>query len=416
MAIIGTGRMTDYKSEINVPWYDYIEKGYDINKIIIEDGVAGIGSYAFSACKNFTSISIPDSVTSIGFYAFYDTAYYNDKTNWENGVLYINNALISAKHDVSGDYSIKNGTVCISNGAFNGLLNLTSISIPDSVSSIGDYAFYGCKRLTNISIPNSVSSIGDEAFYDCTGLTTATYNGSPEDITIGSENSCLTNVLIYLKGSCGTNLTYYFDHEVGELTISGTGRMTDYESANSTPWNDLVGKGYDINKIIVENGVASIGSYAFSACKGLTAVNLPKTIKMIYSSAFQGCDMLRDVYYSGSEEDWSKIGINTTGNDNLTVFATIHYNSSTDPEIPDTEGKTPQIGSTTFTFTPIGVKEGNIIAILVVKDGVSTSYAKTYSGSGPVTFEIENGFNSIKVLAWDSYGSMHALMDYATIE
>ncbi len=45
--------------------------------------------------------------------------------------------------------------------------NLTSITIPNSVTSIGPYAFFGCSRLTSVTIPNSVTSIGSFAFYDC---------------------------------------------------------------------------------------------------------------------------------------------------------------------------------------------------------------------------------------------------------
>lgn len=63
-----------------------------------------------------------------------------------------------------------NGYTCIGDEAFS-CLSLTSIEIPNSVTSIGNMAFWNCRGLTSVTIPNSVTSIGDNAFYKCTGLT-----------------------------------------------------------------------------------------------------------------------------------------------------------------------------------------------------------------------------------------------------
>ena len=66
---------------------------------------------------------------------------------------------------------IPNSVTSIVNRAFFGCRSLNSITIPSSVTSIGDSTFYGCKSLTSIEIPNSVTSIGDSAFNDCSSLT-----------------------------------------------------------------------------------------------------------------------------------------------------------------------------------------------------------------------------------------------------
>ena len=68
-----------------------------LTSITILDSVTFIGISAFASCSNLTSITIPDSVTSIGEKAFYNTAYYNNESNWIDGVLYIGNHLIEAK-------------------------------------------------------------------------------------------------------------------------------------------------------------------------------------------------------------------------------------------------------------------------------------------------------------------------------
>lgn len=171
-----------------------------LKSIEIPDGVTSIGTQAFNACRALTSIDIPDSVISIGDYAFrfcdslanvkigngvtsigrgafQDTAFYNNKENWENNLLYIDKCLIEG--NVVGPYQIKADTRLIAEAAFADSL-VTSLHIPDSVTSIGDYAFNGCKNLTSITIPDSVTSIGSYAFQYCSGLTGIYYGGTAE--------------------------------------------------------------------------------------------------------------------------------------------------------------------------------------------------------------------------------------------
>ena len=118
LTISGTD-MPDYKYDEHSPWYSKRDK---IQKVVIENGVTNIGSYAFYNCSSLTSVTISNSVTNIGGGTFYKCS------------------------------------------------SLTSVTIPNSVTSIGSSAFEKCSGLTTITISSSVINIGSEAFHDCSKI------------------------------------------------------------------------------------------------------------------------------------------------------------------------------------------------------------------------------------------------------
>ena len=133
-----------------------------LTSVTIPNSVTSIGYYAFSDCTSLTSVTIPNSVTSIGGSAFYYTAYYNDESNWDKGVLYLSNCLIDTNDNFKSttDYIIKDGTRIIASSAFENCKSLTSVTIPDSVTSIGDSAFEDCTSLKNIIVLSSDCKFG----------------------------------------------------------------------------------------------------------------------------------------------------------------------------------------------------------------------------------------------------------------
>lgn len=95
-----------------------------------------------------------------------------------------------------------------------------------------------------------------------------------------------------LSGECGENLTWSFDEENGELTITGSGAMTNYSAASSAPWDTIRD---DIKKIMVDEGVTSIGNDTFTGCKNVAEVTLPDSLAKIGDSAFRDCTSLTDI-------------------------------------------------------------------------------------------------------------------------
>ena len=172
-----------------------------MTSIIIPDSVTSIGNEVFSLCVRLADISLPDSLTSLGSDICWDTAFYQNKDNWDNGAIYIGNHLIGVAPEAisDGTYVIREGTITIAGHAFVFCDPLTNITIPYSVVSIGRYAFLGCEKLAKITIPVSVTSIKEGAFKSVP-VSDVYYGGSQqqwESIKTEASNEALKKATIH---------------------------------------------------------------------------------------------------------------------------------------------------------------------------------------------------------------------------
>ena len=231
--------------------------------------------------------------------------------------------------------TIPDSVTTIGDYAFFYCIGLTgTLTIPDSVTTIGDYAFFYCIGLTGtLTIPNSVTTIGHSAFCQCSGLTGAlTIPNSVTTIGEMAFEQCegLTEVTIpdsvTTIGCCAFN----FCEGLKSVTIPNSITTIDFATF----------RGCSITEIIIPNSVTTIGEYAFSSCdnlteitipdsvttieicafewcKGLTEITIPNSVTTIGSCAFYYCTGLTSITFDGTIEQWNNITFGSDWNSDV---------------------------------------------------------------------------------------------------
>ena len=174
--------------------------------------------------------------------------------------------------------SIPNSVTMTNIDHFEGCSSLTTVNIPNSVTYIGARAFYGCSSLTSIVIPNSVTVIQPDAFYGCSSLTS---------IVIPSSVTQLDGAFQY----CSSLM--YLSVESGNPTYDSRGNCN---AIIETSTNELI---LGCKNTVIPNTVTIIGGSAFAGNSLLTSVTIPASVNTVRARAFSGCSDLRTVTIAG---------------------------------------------------------------------------------------------------------------------
>ena len=343
---------------------DYVPES--LKEVVITEGTS-IGSFAFYNCSGLTSVTIGNGVTSIGSSAFEGCSslksiyYQGDIASW-CGISWLDN-LSKSKVYIDGEklqdmtsIVIPDSVTSIRFEAFYGCSALESITLPfvgekadgsgathfgyifgaSSYNDNNDYvpeslkevvitggkniglaAFRNCRGLTSIEIPDGVTSIGWEAFGDCRGLTSIVIPDGVTSIEMSAFIDCYSLTRIEIPDSVTS---------IGSSAFQGCSSLTS---------------------ITIPDSMTSISDSAFESCSGLTSIVIPDGVTSIEISAFRSCDSLDVVYYGGTESDWAEISIGRY-NDGLTAATRYYYSESQPTEEGnfwhyDTDGITPII-------------------------------------------------------------------------
>jgi len=188
--------------------------------------------------------------------------------------------------------TIPNTVTSINNDAFNGS-GLTSLTIPSSVTSLG-YAVFAHSKLTSITIPNTVTSMGSHLFYNCSSLISVTL---PNNITIISERMfqlCLKLTSITIPSS----VTRIHDSVFRD---SGLSSIQFILPSSLTRIDSNVFQKTQLTSIIIPEGVTFIGISAFNECFKLTSVTMPTGVVAVGPGAFRSCSSLTSMSLNSNE-------------------------------------------------------------------------------------------------------------------
>ncbi len=268
LSINGSGEMSDCSDQKQ--WHSQYA---DITDIVIEDGVTSIGAYAFYGLSEAQSVYIPDSVESFGDLAFCDCSsltdiYIDDNSSqfeFVGGVLCSKDksTILLSPRDIEGEYTAAEETKYVSTTAFD-----------------------CCGGLTDIIFSSELTSIGAAAFGDCTGLT---------QILLPFENGSTIIEMSAFWGCTGLK----------RVSIA-----IPFHYASS----------------ITNGDYFELAQKAFENCENLTRIDLPKQLYYVYTNAFNNCDKLKDIYFTGAEYDNTDKDVNDFIRAGCPEDVKLHYN------------------------------------------------------------------------------------------
>jgi len=338
LTISGEGYMDGYQYS-DEPWASY--RGA-IKKVIVEEGVTAIGDYAFYKAVNLSEITLADSITYLGYRIFsgceslktvtlpksFNDCYRVDTGDGPNSAF---------SHSSITEIIIPEGITSVPSYIFSNARSLEKIIIPDSVTVIGEKAFWGCVALEEADFGNGLERIDQYAFYDCSSLTSVTLPESLTSLANCVFEKCTSLLEVTLPDSLESVDVYCFIYCSSLEKVNfgnGLKTLSDGVFAHCTSLSDMT----------LPDSITTLGHCIFDYSSALTKINIPKNLSVSYSpftgssiteivipqgisfiaaDTFANALSLTDVYFDGTEEEWSNVSV--YGYNDPLLNATMHF-------------------------------------------------------------------------------------------
>ncbi len=364
----------------------YVDIPSQVNYNEVSYQVTAIGENAFRNISTLLEyISIPSSVTSIGSDAFKDCSEL-DRVNIEDITAWCNiqfanaaaNPLYSARHLYLNGVEVTHVTfpntmTSIQPWVFIGCINLTSVTIPTSVTKIGqgaflnsgltsveipssvtmieESAFQRCVKMVSVNIPNTLTSIEPNTFCECSSLTSISIPSSVKSIGQNAFFGCNKLEAVHIKDLsvwCKTQFRSFYSNPLGyahHLYVDGKEVKDLVIPADVTEISDYAFYECDgLTSVTFPSHVTNIGTYSFQQCNGLTDIVIPSNVTEIQNCAFMSCENLKTVVI---EEGVKVIG-------GAAFFQCSALNSIVIPNSVTTLGESSFCGCTAMNSATIG--------------------------------------------------------------
>ena len=260
LTVTGSGAMYDY-TEGKQPWNSISSS---VERVVVEKGITSIGNYAFYRMGSLTGVSLPTGLKTIGSYAFMST-----------GLTQL---------------VVPTGVTAIGDWAFNWIWNLKYVELPETLTTIGAYAFRCSFFGGEIVLPASLKTVKTGAF-EGVSLDKVSYAGTKAQwakVSVASGNDKLKDA--------------EWEYGWGKWRSSVLTLPADLTAVPAYAF-----RGCAAGVVTVNEGCASIGSYAFAQSANLHRVYIPATVTSIASNAFYGCEDL-EIWADEDSYAWTWAG------------------------------------------------------------------------------------------------------------
>lgn len=301
-----------------------------LQSVRLSDTLTELPDHLFDGCTLLSEIDMPDNPIAISAFILNGTAYYNNQSNWDNGVLYADGYLIAADKTFASltEYTVKAGTLVIADNAFSGVgytAKLKKMTLPNGLYRIGQSAFSKLYSLTEINIPDSVRSVGYGAFSASGYDTKQNYTGGGLYVgnwLVAVQNVAMTSFTVR-EGTVGvadgkdTALFPTRAQKIIQLTLPSSLKYIGARSFARLHITDLE----------LPSGLQTLGEGAFSSCSWLKTVNLGECTELesIGAQAFTSA-AISEIIIPESVVSMGELVFNQN-----TVNLTIHCEASEQP-------------------------------------------------------------------------------------